>query len=994
MKSLMSIGLCLGLAAVAAGAEAVPFGVAREPWNERWGNHRVRLQVAQPADAVQAHLLWRRRDPEPHTKAVWVIEAATGKRLDNVAAVEIHRESGDIVFQAAAAGEYHVYFMPFTVNGQSFPTTVYDKPAPTASEAWLKQHELRPAELPAGRWRSLPQAEVVAFESRREFDRRDPMELIATAAEKERLLAKHPAAYLLFPEDRRFPIRMTRDLPVRWCDSGPTPTFHGEALRNEFFVFQIGVCAARAELSDLAVQFTELRAAGGGPPIPAAALRCFNTGGRDWLGRPLVKSVAVPQGHVQPLWIGIDLPADLAADTYTGSVTVKPANQDPATVSVVLKVAAEALADRGDSQLWRLSRLRWLDSTVGLEDEVTAPYTPLEVAEQTVKCLGRDVVFGASGLPAKIHAGTEDLLARPVEFVVETPQGPIPFQFSTPQVVSRTPARVIVESTGQAPGLKLHSRAVMEFDGYINFQLALQAERDTPLADCRLQIPLRPAFASYLMGMGCKGGARPARWEWKWDQAKHQDAVWIGSVTGGLQCKLKGPDYRWPLVNIHYHRRPLELPEAWHNSGRGGCVIAPAGADTVLLSAYGGPRTLAAGKSLRFDFGLLITPVKPLDYRAHWTQRYYHGGVPAPADVARQGAKIINIHHGNDLNPFINYPFLTTDKLADYARTAHEQGLKFKLYYTIRELSNHVAELWALRSLGDEIYADGPGGGYAWLHEHLVDHYSPAWHQPLPDTWCASISQTGLSRWHNYYIEGLGWLARNVQLDGLYLDEIGYDREIMKRVRRVLDQNRPGSLLDLHSWNHFNGMAGYANCLNLYLEHLPYLDSLWIGEGRDYDEPPEHWLVEVSGLPFGLFSEMLEGGGNPWRGMLYGMTNRLPWSGAPQALWKLWDEFGIQDAEMLGYWSPACPVKTDQEQVLATVYRKPGQALICLATWNKAPVTCRLQLDWKALGLDPARTTLAAPAIAGLQEPRQLALSEPLPIAPRKGWLLVLREKP
>ena len=32
----------------------------------------------------------------------------------------------------------------------------------------------------------------------------------------------------------------------------------------------------------------------------------------------------------------------------------------------------------------------------------------------------------------------------------------------------------------------------------------------------------------------------------------------------------------------------------------------------------------------------------------------------------------------------------------------------------------------------------------------------------------------------------------------LYLDGIGYDREIMKRVRKVMDRARPGCLIDFH----------------------------------------------------------------------------------------------------------------------------------------------------------------------------------------------------
>ncbi|MBC7289438.1 MAG: hypothetical protein H5T86_15625 [Armatimonadetes bacterium] len=48
----------------------------------------------------------------------------------------------------------------------------------------------------------------------------------------------------------------------------------------------------------------------------------------------------------------------------------------------------------------------------------------------------------------------------------------------------------------------------------------------------------------------------------------------------------------------------------------------------------------------------------------------------------------------------------------------------------------------------------------------------------------------------------------------------------------------------------------------------------------------------------------------------------------------MWDEFGIQDAEWIGYWSPKCPVKTDHPGVLATAYVKMGQkTLIALAHW-------------------------------------------------------------
>ena len=182
---------------------------------------------------------------------------------------------------------------------------------------------------------------------------------------------------------------------------------------------------------------------------------------------------------------------------------------------------------------------------------------------------------------------------------------------------------------------------------------------------------------------------------------------------------------------------------------------------------------------------------------------------------------------------------------------------------------------------------------------------------------------SGASRWYNYYLEGLNWLVRNVEIDGLYLDDVTYDRQILKRMRKIMERARPGCLIDLHSNTLFS--HGPAN---QYMEFFPYVDRLWFGEGFNYDDPPDYWLTEVSGIPFGLMGEMLQDGGNKWRGMLYGMTARMPWRDDIGPLWRLWDEFGIAEARMIGYWEKDCPVRTDQPGVLATVYTRPGKTLV------------------------------------------------------------------
>ncbi|MDB5157188.1 MAG: hypothetical protein JWR50_1895, partial [Mucilaginibacter sp.] len=176
--------------------------------------------------------------------------------------------------------------------------------------------------------------------------------------------------------------------------------------------------------------------------------------------------------------------------------------------------------------------------------------------------------------------------------------------------------------------------------------------------------------------------------------------------------------------------------------------------------------------------------------------------------------------------------------------------------------------------------------------------------------------------------------------------------------------------------------------------HFPYLNRLWFGEYFDYEHnTPDFFLTEVSGIPFGLMGEMLQGGGNAWRGMIYGMTNRLPWSdGAdPRPIWKVWDSFGMKGTKMIGYWVDTNPVKTDNDKVLATVYKKNGTVLVAIASWADATTDIQLKIDWKQLGINPATATIVAPDIKNFQAGKTFGINEKIPVEKAKGWLLIIK---
>ena len=109
---------------------------------------------------------------------------------------------------------------------------------------------------------------------------------------------------------------------------------------------------------------------------------------------------------------------------------------------------------------------------------------------------------------------------------------------------------------------------------------------------------------------------------------------------------------------------------------------------------------------------------------------------------------------------------LAMEKQANFSNTAKSLGVKSTcIYYTTRELSNRCYEMPALRALAsptDHFFDSGTGGGASWLQEHLQSDYHVRWSTALADGESpdAAIAVTSLTRWENYYIQGLQWLTQ------------------------------------------------------------------------------------------------------------------------------------------------------------------------------------------------------------------------------------------
>jgi len=856
----------------------------------------------------------------------------------------------------------------------------------------------------------------------------------ARPAHLQSFLSKYPdRSYFLFPESRENPIRMLDALPEVWLQrpAGSMQLFTGTPQPGEYFVFQVGVFAARSDLRDIKVEVLPLKGAGGAMKSEGVQsltdVTCFNTGGISFMGTPFAKVVGLERGGVLPLWFGVQIPAS-AKGLYKGRVVIKPSGMPVSTVTIVLRVSGAVVKNNGVDDAGRLSRMSWLNNKLALDDGITGQFRPLSRKEGTLSILGREIRLGDDGLPAAIlsyfdkdNLGLVDhgepILSDKVHFVIDRNGSPLSFSAGATRFTDHFPGSTQWETVLRNADMMVTLHGHAQYDGFLGYEVIVKPMHAIDITDARLEVPMEPKMAGYIMGLDHEGGRfGEAAWDWKWDVInKNQDGVWVGGINGGLRLRLKGANYQSQLVNIYYPFGPLHEPESWGNGSKGGISIRQHGSATVIR-AFSGGRLLQKDSSYHFIFELLVTPFKLVDRGIQYGDRYYHSDIDTSehfiSTAKEHGANMVVVHHKKDIYPYIDYPFSpeNVDSLKAFIQRAHANDLKAKLYYTTRELSVKTPEIWALRALNNEILYPGPGmatrslvnpkGVHPWFASNFKKDFIPGWvatfqHGRFKGKQDLAILTRPDSRMNNFFLGGLDWMCKNLQIDGIYIDDLALDRETLKRTRKIIDRALPGSRIDLHTWNHFNDYGKWASSLYLYMDLLPYIDQLWVGEARDYNKPADYWLIEVSGIPFGLTSQMLNKGGNAWRGMVFGITDRFGWyrSITPEYIWKFWDLHDFKHKQMIGFWDEDMPVKTDNPNATATIFKDDKEVIIAVANWTDTLQTCRLNIDWKKLGVAPERVSASIPALQDFQAESAIDINGPVDLPAAKGFMILLKKK-
>lgn len=160
-------------------AQVLKQTIASKEWNyDSLGNHRVVVAVPNTGKVAKVEIEWRRRDEHPELKNIFIVDSATGEKIENFKIDQINREKGTIYFDPVSGkGVYYIYYMPIYQEGSPYyPKAKYYSVANNSPWQFSTKN--------------IVVATPLRIESVNKFNSFDPMEIIATQSETELLLQK------------------------------------------------------------------------------------------------------------------------------------------------------------------------------------------------------------------------------------------------------------------------------------------------------------------------------------------------------------------------------------------------------------------------------------------------------------------------------------------------------------------------------------------------------------------------------------------------------------------------------------------------------------------------------------------------------------------------------------------------------------------------------------------------------------------------------------
>ena len=623
----------------------------------------------------------------------------------------------------------------------------------------------------------------------------------------------------------------------------------------------------------------------------------------------------------------------------------------------------------------------WRNNSLGKDQSVPAPWTPVTVSGNTVSVWGRSYHFNNIGLPVAMVSQGQDLFGgTPMTANVRVNGQTLTFSASGGlQVDASRSDQVVVKgaATSNVSGVTLQVISTIEFDGFVRSRVTLAGNSGHTLNQFWLDTSLASAHASYaLPQMGNpaaippQGLKRPLHGPWDFvNFTPPPQMYWVGGDDIGLFLSAED-DRTWQSANRD------EAQE----------LIPQTGRTIWRYHVVDSDRSLATPQEL--DFCYMATPVKPVaDWYAHRvagdasydmgntvTEPYqpYTGTGNCVDNGAALGIKQMSFHE--QWTKTMGYPNVTNAaddaSLSWLADAFQDKGINLCLY-------SHPV----LSDAAPEFNRWGSSWSARWPAQYGDFTRDPSFSGVDPQS-VFFISPA--SEWPDFYIWNWQRLQQNYGVSGVYLDgtfgpawdsnpnrsnaylvdgvcrptyTIYAAREFMKRWYKTMKGNNPNFFFLAHASDAFTMPSAS------FLDYGMGGEEFWQREGRELD-----WSLlraAYTGRQFGMRRDLYATGvfQEPYLvplAMVHGIGIFGRGAGSitstyARSIWDAWDSFGVSaaDCEWVPYWKGSSAVTSDHAEVKVSYYKRPGTIMLSAATNKRVRPTASVSIDLPALGIDP-----------------------------------------
>ena len=370
----------------------------------------------------------------------------------------------------------------------------------------------------------------------------------------------------------------------------------------------------------------------------------------------------------------------------------------------------------------------WRTEKLGYGTDCPEPWTPVEwdARTGTLRCWNREYVFGDHGLPQRIVSAGVDILARPVDFVLDGQ----PVALGKPELANATPSEVTLVARGTVGAFDAVARTKIAFDGFAWTEIGL---RPKSAADSFSSLQL--AFAFPKEHSALFNAMKKDYMEFRPDHAGKFRAYRHDLFEMGSRCMFVGDD------KVGFEWTCEELEDWYLRDNRRSLELVPGEKENKLVLNFA-DKPSEPGRTCHYRFGWQALPVRPLAprWRLHRTfQRNAEGFVPY-LDWER--------HH--------NHPQAEAAKtnLAEIIARSKRLHSDYFLWYLAGFTTTPLQRAWVRH--GAEWNKTPPAAGTI-----------GAAHNPAEAFCWVCAAAPG---WADYYVWSLDKLIDDMGIEGLYFD--------------------------------------------------------------------------------------------------------------------------------------------------------------------------------------------------------------------------------